>query len=315
MQVLDDKEENTAFVFIYSAYFYNYFFGTILLETSTVSSVDGKQRCSALHIKSFIFFHWLKETVRVLVKWVVFLVWVPLSPEEEFPTISQVTSALNRVWTKHVAVTSDVAFITALKLGISIRIEGFMFVRTAVKKKWRKKALNVNWIQCKWCQHVLKSAANLLSQTLNDLLNAMWLWLEMHIKLEPDSHSFIAGLISLLRLKVFSVFSTLCSFFWICAMFKGRLSSCQFTDSLSGKKPLSVQISLTCEDSNSPSHTGCNVMFGETTRCPEIGKRLFICICSGCGCFLIWPYLTLFSRSSNTYLQIVISKCNVVLLS
>lgn len=163
--------------------------------------------------------------------------------------------------------------------------------------------MNVNVIQRNWWQHALKSAAYSLWQILIVLINLMSLWLDLHIKLEPYSHSFIAGSISLLRLKVFSVFSTLCSFFWICAMFKDSLSRCQFTVSLSGKKPLRVQISLTCEDPNSPSHTGCSVMFGETTRCPEIGKTLF--------CFyLLWMWIifnmTLFNLFSNTYLQIFI---------
>lgn len=112
-------------------------------------------------------------------------------------------------------------------------------------------------------------------QILIVFINSLLLWMDLHVKLEPYAHSFISGSISLLRLKVFSIPSTLCSFLWICAMFTGWLSRCHHTLSLSGKKPLRVQRSLTGEAPNSPSQTGCIVMFGETTRCPEIERTLF----------------------------------------
>lgn len=113
-------------------------------------------------------------------------------------------------------------------------------------------------------------------QILNVFMNSFLLWIDLHIKLEPSAHSFLSGSISLLRLNVFSLSPTLCSFLWICPMFRGWLSRSHLTLSLSGKKPLSVQMSLTGDVLNSPSQIGCNVMFGETTRCPEIEKSFFV---------------------------------------
>ncbi len=88
-------------------------------ETSTVLSVDEKQRCSTLHFRSFSFFHWLEGTVRVLTKYVEFRSWVTLSVDSLSP-ISQVTFTSNTVWTEHVAFTWDLDIITVLKLGTSM---------------------------------------------------------------------------------------------------------------------------------------------------------------------------------------------------
>lgn len=115
----------------------------------------------------------------------------------------------------------------------------------------------------------------LLWQILIFFINSWSLWMDLHVKLEPPAHSAMFGSISLLRLKVFSFPSTFCSFLWILAVFRGWLSRFHSTVSLSGKKPLRVQMSLTGEAPNSPSQMGYNVMLGETTRCPEIEKRLF----------------------------------------
>lgn len=112
----------------------------------------------------------------------------------------------------------------------------------------------------------------LLSQILIDCFNSMLLCMELHEKLEPLCHSVIFGSISLLRLKVFS--STLCSFLSICTVFKGWLSRCHFTLSVSGKKPLRVQTSVTAEVLNLPFQTGCNVMFGKMICGSEIEQRL-----------------------------------------
>lgn len=115
----------------------------------------------------------------------------------------------------------------------------------------------------------------LLWQTLVDFMNSMLLWLVLQIKFEPSSHSCISGWISLLRLNVFSVFSTLWSILWLWGISKVWLSRCHFTLSFSGKKPLRVQISLTGEAPTSPSQTGCSVIFGGTTRCSEIWNNNF----------------------------------------
>ena len=116
------------------------------------------------------------------------------------------------------------------------------------------------------------SCTYLLSQILIDFKTFLLLCLEMHEKLEPFFHSDVSGSISLLRLKVFFTPSTLCSFLWI-AVFKRWLFCCHVTISASGKYSLKVHTSLTGAVHNSPSQTGCNVIFGETIR-SEIEKRL-----------------------------------------
>lgn len=148
-----------------------------------------------------------------------------------------------------------------------------------------------------------------LSQILVDFTNSFLLWIDLHVKLEPSVHFFLSGSISLIRLKVFSFSSTLCSFLWICPVFRGWLSCSHLTFSLSGKKPLSVQMSLTGECLNSPSQIGCNVMFGETTRCAEIEKSFFyiftycLILHTGCGYFSNMSKLIVVS---NTYHQVLV---------
>ena len=91
----------------------------LLLETTMVSSADGKHLCSALHLRSFIFFHWRKETVRMLIIWVEFVAWFTWLLEWGLLSNSQVTLASKTVWTTQVAFTSAAAIIAVLKLGIS----------------------------------------------------------------------------------------------------------------------------------------------------------------------------------------------------
>lgn len=124
----------------------------------------------------------------------------------------------------------------------------------------------------------------LLWQILIVFLSSLLLWMDLHVKLEPSFHSCIFGSISLLRLKVGSTFSTLCSFLWFWALLRDWLSRCHATLSVSGKKPLKVQMSLTGEAPNVPSQTGRNVMFGETTRGSEIEKIVISFICLNVWC-------------------------------
>lgn len=143
-------------------------------------------------------------------------------------------------------------------------------------------------------------------QILVVFINVWVLWIDVQVKLEACAHSVIFGSISLLRLKVFSFPSTLWSLLWICTTFRGWFSCFHSTLSLSGKKPWMLQTSLIGDFPNSPCQTGCNVIFGETTRCPEIwGRDLhrYFPQAVRCTCFKNMSGLHPFSR---TYLKILV---------
>lgn len=237
----------------------------ILPATFTVTSVDEKHLCSALHVIDLSCFHRLEETVTWLIIWVVFLTRVAVLPS----VTPQVTSASRTVRTEHVAFTLDFASITSLKLGISTWMGGGALERTAGKKNMHFIILKHSAVFILCCETV----AYLLWQILIVLLS--WsLRLDLHVNFEPASHSVIFGSISLLRLKVsFSPLSKLCSFLWIPWMSRVWSSRSHVTSRSFGKKPLRVQMSLTDEVPNSPSQSGCNAMFGEATRGSEIEKK------------------------------------------